>query len=53
MILNDFKPLKKEGVSKFIAIFDAAHISIPNCDDKAGDTSRKFEYEIFSIKRRF
>jgi len=32
---------------------DAAHISIVNCDEMAGDRPRLPAYEIFSIKRKF
>jgi len=38
------------NVSQYL---DAAHISILNCDEMAGDRPRQPANEIFSIKRRF
>jgi len=53
MTLNDLKSSQKGFLVNFSQFFDAAHISILNCDEMAGDRLRQPAYEIFSIKRRF
>jgi len=53
MTLNDLEPLKKRFLVNFSQFLDAAHISILNCDEMAGDRPRQSAYEIFSIQRRF
>ena len=44
---------KKGVLVNFLQFLDAAHISILNCDERAGNRPRQHTYEIFSIKRRF
>jgi len=53
MTLNDLEPFQKEFLVNFSQYWDAAHISILNCDEMAGVRPRQPAYEIFSIKHRF
>ena len=49
MTLNDLEHSQKGFFVNFSQYLNAAHISILNCDEMAGQPA----YEIFSIKRRF
>jgi len=51
--IDDLEPSQKGFLVNFLQHLDAAHISILNCDEMAGDRPRQPAYEIFSIKRRF
>jgi len=50
MILNDHEPPKR-GFGDFLQYLATTHISTVNCDETAGDRSRKPTYKISSIER--